>query len=90
MIATVMRGPQGADVLSTLASHEPVNVEVTANRPYPPRTPLQTMPPTLLEALPKLPPELEYRIVGNALILRDRVANLVIDFMPNAMNSQPR
>jgi hypothetical protein len=86
LIGAVMRGPKGPDVLSTLASGEPVRVEVTANRLYPPGVPLQTMPPTLLAALPQLPPELEYRIVGNALILRDVDSHLVIDFLPNAMN----
>jgi hypothetical protein len=27
----------------------------------------------------------EYRFVGRALILRDTVANLIIDFIPNAV-----
>ena len=88
MIAGVMRGPHGADVLSTLQAAEPVRIEVTPNKLYPVGVPLQTMPPSLLAALPKLPPELEYRIVGNALILRDVPANVVIDFVPNAMNQQ--
>jgi hypothetical protein len=35
--------------------------------------------------LPRLPPELEYRIAGHALVLRDAVANLVVDLMPDAI-----
>jgi hypothetical protein len=46
---------------------------------------LQTFPPTLLANLPKLPPELEYRFVDNALILRDTKANVVVDFLPDVM-----
>jgi hypothetical protein len=88
LISAVMRGPQGSLVLNTLASAEPVLIEVTANRPYPPGVPLQSMPPALLAALPKLPPELEYRIVGNALILRNVAARLVIDFIPNVVNQR--
>jgi len=51
------------------------------NQTYPPEWPLQTFPPTLLGNLPKLPPELEYRFVDNALILRDTKANIVVDFV---------
>jgi hypothetical protein len=43
--------------------------------------------PALLRALPALPPELEYRIVGADLILIDLHANLVVDILENAMPS---
>jgi hypothetical protein len=52
---------------------------------YPSTWPLQTFPPTLIATLPKLPPELEYRFVDNALILRDTKANIVVDFVLNVM-----
>ncbi len=55
------------------------------NQTYPPAWPLQTFPPTLLAALPKLPQELEYRFVDNSLILRDKQANLVVDFLRDVM-----
>jgi len=51
------------------------------NQTYPSAWPLQTFPPTLLAELPKLPPELEYRFVSNALILRDVKANIVVDYI---------
>jgi hypothetical protein len=66
--------------LDELPHFEPV-----INQSYPSSWPLQTFPPTLLAALPKLPPELEYRFVDNALILRDTKANLVIDFLRDVM-----
>ena len=37
----------------------------------------------LLKKLPELPPELEYRIVGRDLILRDVKGNVVVDVMRN-------
>jgi hypothetical protein len=35
--------------------------------------------------LPQLPKEVEYRFVGRDLILRDVAANLIVDFLPNAV-----
>jgi hypothetical protein len=58
---------------------------VAVNAQYIPASPLSTVPPTLLLALPTLPDQVEYRFVGRALILRDTVANLIIDFVPDAV-----
>jgi hypothetical protein len=55
------------------------------NQTYPSAWPLQTFPPTLLRELPKLPPELEYRFVDNALLLRDTKANIVVDYLLDVM-----
>ena len=58
---------------------------VAVNAQYIPASPLSTVPPTLLLSLPTLPDEVEYRFIGRSLILRDTVANLIIDFVPNAV-----
>lgn len=55
------------------------------NAPYPDTKPLVTAPPNLLEALPQLPKDIEYRFVGKHLILRDSRANMIIDYMLNAI-----
>ena len=55
------------------------------NQIYPTTYPLATFPPALLPLLPALPKEVEYRIAQNYLILRDIEANLILDFMPNAV-----
>lgn len=57
----------------------------TVNQVYPPTQPLVTFPAGLLRVLPKLPRELEYRLVQRNLILRDIEANVIIDFIPAAM-----
>ena len=80
-----MRGQNGVDIRTSLAHAEPIRIEVGINTNYPAGVPLQSSPATLLLNLPKLPPELDYRIVGNALVLRDVTANLIIDFMPGAI-----
>lgn len=61
----------------------PKGMKVGVNMVYPTTIPLATFPPKLLKALPELPPELEYRIVGRDLILRDVKGNVVVDIMPN-------
>ena len=55
------------------------------NQLYPTTYPLATFPATLLPLLPPLPDELEYRVVQHYLVIRDVEANVIVDFMPNAV-----
>jgi hypothetical protein len=57
-----------------------VNVE------WPEQVPIGFVPPQMLATLPLLPPELQYRIIGNTLVLWDHHANLIIDFLPGAFS----
>lgn len=41
--------------------------------------------PSMLLALPELPPELEYRFIGRDLVLIDVLANLVVDVLYDAL-----
>ena len=43
----------------------------------------------LLRKLPDLPPELEYRLVGRSLILRDVKANLIVDILRDVVPTIP-
>jgi hypothetical protein len=52
---------------------------------FPEALPLATMPPSLLAVLPTLPPELEYRLVGEDLVLRDTDAALILDVLPKVV-----
>jgi hypothetical protein len=61
----------------------PKTVKIAVNTRYPTTLPLATFPANLLKALPELPKELEYRIVGPHLILRDVTGNVIVDIMPN-------
>ena len=68
--------------------------EVTVKTPsvhlrFPAASQMATMPPSLLAALPQLPKELEYRIVGNYLVLRDVDAALILDYIPAAVPRKP-
>ena len=75
-------------IRQSIRSGERVAAKVKVNGSYPEGLPVQTMPPSLLATLPKLPTELDYRLVGATLVLRDVSANLIIDFLPNAIAIQ--
>ena len=57
------------------------------NMEWPAQVAFDFVPPQLLLALPPLPPELQYRIIGRALVLWDHHANLIADFLPGAFTS---
>ena len=70
---------------AAIKDDNPGAVPFKVNEPYPDKAPLSNVPPNVLEALPKLPENVEYRFVGKHLILRDVRANLIIDYMLNAI-----
>lgn len=59
----------------------PKGLKVDVNTVYPTVLPLATFPANLLKKLPELPPELEYRIVGRDLVLRDVKGNVIVDIV---------
>ena len=63
----------------------PKNLRLGVNDTYPKSIPLATVPPRLLAALPQLPDGLEYRFVGQRLVLLDTTANLVVDILHGAV-----
>jgi hypothetical protein len=70
-----------------LNEENPGPVPFKVNERYPEKQPRSTVPPNVLESLPALPKEqdLEYRFIGRHLILLDTRANLIVDYMPNAL-----
>lgn len=80
LIAIAMH-PDGPEIRQSLRSAEPVQLHLAINEKYPDGVPLQTTPPSLLGNLPTLPPEIEYRITGQDLVLLDAKANLIVDII---------
>ena len=80
-----VKGPQGRETRETIEEDAPGAVPLKVNATYPEGAPLPTVPPNVLARLPRLPEELEYRIVHRHLILRDVAANIIVDFIPNAI-----
>lgn len=85
LLALAMAGQNNSHIKKSLERAEPVRLILHVNEAYPANIPLQSTPPSILMNLPRLPPELEYRIIGRTLTLRDSVANLVVDLMPDAI-----
>ena len=75
----------GPETKAAIKDDNPGTVPFKVNEPYPESATLSSVPPNVLQALPKLPPDIEYRFVGKHLILRDARANLIIDYMLNAI-----
>lgn len=67
----------------------PAKMKIAVNQTYPTELPLATFPARLLQKLPELPPELEYRIVGHHIVLRDVTANVVVDVARNIVPTIP-
>ena len=76
---------EGAEAKAN-AADEWSSVALKVNATYPASQPLSMAPPNILARLPQLPPDVDYRIVeGRHLVLRDVDANMIIDYIPNAM-----
>jgi hypothetical protein len=104
-----LSGPQGPAMLRELRAGNPRvegvprpqapnsevkgRITVAVNAIYPDALPLSSVPASLLLKLPPLPEQVKYRFVGRELILRDTEANVILDFIPDAVppgSSLPR
>jgi hypothetical protein len=92
LIAEQLVGPDAADARKSVQEGNPAAADEDASVPvvleinavYPSGAPRSTVPPSVLLTLPELPDALHYRFVGRDLILVDSVAQLIVDFIPDA------
>lgn len=84
VLSRLLGGKDGRDLKATILDENPGKIALAVNSRYPDDVPLSTVPPQVLAALPKLPEELEYRFIGNRLILFDTHAGTIADYMDNA------
>jgi hypothetical protein len=86
-IAACLPPEQMAPVLAEHDEDAPVRLpRLRVNDRWPRDVPYAFVPPQLLCALPPLPPELHYRIIGRTLVLWDHHADLLVDFLPEAFS----
>jgi len=88
LLNKVFGGPEGAALKASIMDEnpvDPVQLKVAVNARYPDTVPLTTIPPEVLQTLPKLTEDLEYRFVGDWLILLDTHAHVIADFIPDAL-----
>ncbi len=75
----------GKDLRASILDENPIGAPVSINGPYPDEIPLTSMPPKVIAVLPKLPEELEFRFIGDRLILFDHHAHLIVDYVDRAL-----
>lgn len=85
VLAKAFAGPDGRQLRASIMDENPGEVKLAVNSRYPDEIPLSTVPPQVLSALPKLPPDVEYRFIGDRLILLDVHAHLIVDYIDNAL-----
>lgn len=85
LIAAVFDGPEGQKLKSSIMDENPVGVKLVINGRYPDNVPISTMPPPVLQTLPKLVEGLEYRFVNDHLIILDVHAHIIADFVDNVL-----
>jgi hypothetical protein len=85
LIRRAMQSSQGPRIRTSLRRSDPAKIKLAVNGSYPTTVPAETSPASLLQNLPELPQELAYRVVGQDLLLLDVTANLIVDYIPNAL-----
>ena len=87
LLAPQMKGGDGRDAKATLKDDAPARgtVPFKVNARYPENQPKPTMPANLLMNLPTLPEPLEYRVVGQHLLLIDTAADVIVDYALNVI-----
>jgi hypothetical protein len=86
LLAGLFNGPDGKKLRMAVAEENPgESVKLVVNGRYPDTIPLSSMPPQVLQTLPQLPAELEYRFIESTLILLDVHAHIIVDYMTGAV-----
>ena len=85
-MSSEFQGPQAPHAKATIKQGAPLNeVHLHVNEIYPESIPYTSVPPTMLQKLPKLPEEVAYRAVSSDLVLLDVKADLVVDYLPGVI-----
>jgi hypothetical protein len=87
LLAPELKGADGRDAKAVLKDDAPApgTVPFKVNARYPENQPKPTMPTNLLLNLPTLPKPLEYRVVGQHLLLIDTAADVIVDYALNVI-----
>jgi hypothetical protein len=85
LLDRVFSGPEGTALRASIMDENPGKIKLGVNSRYPDSVPLSTVPPQVLQGLPKLPEEMEFRFIGRHLILMDVHAHIIVDLIENAL-----
>ena len=89
LLSPELKGEDGRDAKAILKDDAPApgTVPFKVNAKYPGDQPIPTVPANLLLSMPPLPAPLEYRIVGQHLLILDTAADLVVDYLLNVVRT---
>jgi hypothetical protein len=88
LLAQVFKGEDGRQLKASIMDENPTDLgtyTLAVNARYPDTVPVTTVPVDVLQTLPKLSEDLEYRFIGDALILFDVHAHLIADYIEHAI-----
>jgi hypothetical protein len=85
VIKQEFKGERLRKLRETVREAETKGVPMRVNVPYPEAKELIEMPPTLLLKLPTLPKQLHYHFVRRSLLLLDKEARLIVDYLPGVL-----
>jgi len=85
LLASVFAGVEGRQLKASIMDENPVGIRLAVNARYPDSVPISTMPPQVLQTLPMLSEDLEYRFINDDLIILDAHAHVIADFIDNAI-----
>jgi hypothetical protein len=88
LLAAVFGGPEGQQLKASIMDEnpvDPVKLKISVNSRYPDSVPLTTIPPQVLQTMPQLTEDLEYRFIGDWLILLDTHAHTIADYIEHAV-----
>ena len=85
LLAAVFAGPDGKRLKASIMDENPKDLTHTINGRYPDTVPLSSVPPEVLQTMPKLTEDMEYRFIGDDLILLDTHAHVIADVIEDAL-----
>ena len=85
LLAAVFTTAAGKELMASIMDEYPGGLKLSVNGRYPDAIPVSTVPPEILQTLPRLPEDMEYRFIGRHLILLDTHAHVIADFIADAV-----
>ena len=81
----ILRAETTAGRCASILDDNPGEFSYRVNGSYPKTQPLSTVPPGILNVLPRLPEDVQYRFLHRDLILHDSRANVILDRIDEAI-----
>lgn len=86
----VLRSETTPGTCEQIGDDNPGEFSHAINGTYPKIEPVSTVPASMLDVLPRLPPDIQYRFLGHDLVLHDIKANVILDHIDDAIRCPKR